>query len=72
MLLVDPTTGHLTAASARVVETADDDVEQELFLQQLEIQTDPTDDLAAVRDQLRSARRRAERSWSRTAARSSV
>ncbi|WP_156464546.1 carboxylate-amine ligase [Aeromicrobium sp. Root495] len=59
MLLVDPATGHLTAASARVVETADDDVEQELFLQQLEIQTDPTDDLDDLRGQLRSARRRA-------------
>lgn len=69
MLLVDPATGHLTAASARVLDASEsDELDQELFLQQLEIQTDPSDDVADLRSQLRSRRRDAARAAERAGA----
>ena len=45
LLLVDPSTGHLTAVAESAVlanETAEE-VEQELFLQQIETSTPPCD-----------------------------
>lgn len=43
LMLVDPATGHLTAVSQHAVRAneADEEVEQELFLQQIETSTPP-------------------------------
>jgi carboxylate-amine ligase len=61
MFLVDPATRRLAAASDRAVraQRSSEDVEQELFLQQLETQSDPQHDLADLRADLRAARRSA-------------
>jgi carboxylate-amine ligase len=60
MFLVDPTTRRLVAASGRAADPdSPGEVEQELFLQQIEIQTGPHRDLAALDDDLRSARGKA-------------
>jgi len=54
MFLVDPRTRRLVAASDRAVS---DGVEQELFLQQLETQSEPRRDVAELVGDLRDARR---------------
>lgn len=61
MFLVDPRTRRLAAASDRAVaaQRSPDEVEQELFLQQLETQSDPQHDLADLLADLRAARRSA-------------
>ncbi len=62
LMLVDPETGHLTGVAGTAVEAQDEtstEVEQELFLQQLETNTTPrvtADDLA---DEIRAGRRAA-------------
>jgi carboxylate-amine ligase len=62
MFLVDPRTRRLVAASDRAADPdSPGEVEQELFLQQVEIQTGPHRDLAALADDLRAARREASR-----------
>ncbi|MCD9198739.1 carboxylate-amine ligase [Aeromicrobium wangtongii] len=58
MFLVDPSSRRLVPVSGRVT-SGEDDVEQELFLQQLETQSDPHRDLADVAADLREARRKA-------------
>jgi glutamate---cysteine ligase / carboxylate-amine ligase len=61
MFLVDPKTRRLVAASDRVVDAdgSSDDVEQELFLQQVETQSEPHRSSADLLADLRDARRRA-------------
>jgi carboxylate-amine ligase len=62
MFLVDPATRRLVAASDRASDPdSPGEVEQELFLQQVEIQTGPHRDLAALADDLSDARREAAR-----------
>jgi carboxylate-amine ligase len=57
LFLVDPRTRRLVAASDRAADpSSPGDVEQELFLQQVEIQTAPHRDLGALDDDLRTAR----------------
>jgi carboxylate-amine ligase len=56
MFLVDPATRQLVPASGRATSDAGD-VEQELFLEQLEIQSSPHRDLDALAADLRDARR---------------
>ena len=50
MFLVDPDTRRLIAGSGRAVQQAGDDIEQELFLQQVETQTEPHHDLGELLD----------------------
>ncbi|WP_159085777.1 carboxylate-amine ligase [Aeromicrobium chenweiae] len=59
MFLVDPGTGQLVASSHRAVAQApsEDTIEQELFLQQVETQSDPHVRVADVLADLREARR---------------
>jgi len=63
LLLVDPTTGNLTAVAGHALRAHEqggrDDapVEPELFLQQIESQTPPVRDLTEVVDHLRASRR---------------
>jgi carboxylate-amine ligase len=59
LLLVDPGTLRLKAVSDRVVGRGDDELEQELFLTQVEIASDPSADLDDVVTDLRGRRRRA-------------
>ncbi len=61
MFLVDPSTRHLTAVSDRVVRNSGDDaeLEHELFLQQVESQTQPQLSLDTLLDELRVERRKA-------------
>jgi carboxylate-amine ligase len=62
LFLVDLGTRRLVAASDRAADPASPgEVEQELFLQQVEIQTDPHRDLAALDADLRDARLEAVR-----------
>ncbi|MET0821555.1 MAG: glutamate-cysteine ligase family protein, partial [Aeromicrobium sp.] len=57
MFLADPVTRRLVAASDRASHPdSPGEVEQELFLQQIEIQTGPHRDLSALDDDLRAAR----------------
>ncbi|MCW2769522.1 MAG: carboxylate--amine ligase [Aeromicrobium sp.] len=59
MFLVDPTTGRLAASSDRAVaqKAWSNKVEQELFLQQIETQSDPQHDMSHLLADLRAARR---------------
>jgi carboxylate-amine ligase len=61
MFLVDPETRRLVATSDRAVDAAGQEgkVEQELFLQQVETQSDPHHSLAELRADLATARRTA-------------
>lgn len=59
MFLVDPDTRRLIAGSGRAVQQAGDDIEQELFLQQVETQTEPYHDLGELLTDLRGTRRAA-------------
>lgn len=59
LLLVDPGTLRLKAVSDRVVGGGDDQLEQELFLTQVEIASDPSADLDEVVADLRNRRGRA-------------
>jgi carboxylate-amine ligase len=62
MFLIDPTTRRLVGASDRAADPdSPGEVEQELFLQQVEIQTDPHRCLGDLDDDLRAARREASR-----------
>lgn len=56
MFLVDPRTRRLLAASGRAVDVAGDDLEQELFLQQVETQTKPQLDMTELLADLRGTR----------------
>lgn len=65
MFLIDPRTRQLTPVSDRVVHAtraAQDDLDQELFLQQLETRTRPHTDLAALSKDLVEERRLASES----------
>lgn len=65
MFLIDPRTRRLAPASDGVIHStraAEDDLDQELFLQQLEIRTRPHTDLAALRWDLVEKRRLASES----------
>ncbi len=65
MFLVDPSTRRLMPVSDRVIHstrTAEDDLDQELFLQQIEIHTQPRTDLATLREDLVVERRLAAES----------
>lgn len=70
MFLVDPSTRQLTAVSERVVRTSPDDaeLEHELFLQQVESQTDPHRSLHDLLDDLRGRRRTASEAAGRAGA----
>lgn len=62
MFLIDPRTRRLAAVSNRVISSSraresDDDLEQELFLQQIETKTDPQTDLDDLHADLRDQRR---------------
>jgi carboxylate-amine ligase len=61
MFLVDPRTRLLLPASERAVHAAsgDEEVEQELFLQQVEIQSDPHDRMTDLLPDLQASRRTA-------------
>lgn len=71
LLLVDPTTRAVSARSAEVLKqhrehgggrdpmAASDELDQELFLHQIETRTDPSTELADIRSQLVAARRTA-------------
>ena len=61
MFLVDATTRHLIPASQRAVDLLDseDDLEQELFLQQVETQSDPHHAIGDLRADLSATRRTA-------------
>ncbi|MFC5677452.1 carboxylate-amine ligase [Aeromicrobium endophyticum] len=60
LFLVDPASRRLVAASDRAADPdSPGEVEQELFLQQVEIQTGPHRDLAALDADLRAARQQA-------------
>jgi carboxylate-amine ligase len=61
MFLVDPRTRRLMPASGRAIEASDvgDQVEQELFLQQVETASEPHADMADVLPDLRASRRAA-------------
>lgn len=65
MFLVDPATRRLVGSSDRAADE-DADVEQELFLQQIEIQTGPHRDLGSLAADLRDARRAASEAATRT------
>lgn len=69
LFLIDPRTRRLVAASDRAVEAAHDDVEQELFLQQLEIQTDPQREMGRLLANIKEARALAAKAASGTGAR---
>ena len=62
-MLVDPATGRLTAVAGRALRAHERDgrddapLEAELFLQQIESQTQPTTDVSEIAAQLRSSRR---------------
>ena len=62
-MLVDPATGQLTAVAGRALRAHEQDgrddapLEAELFLQQIESQTQPTTDVSEIAAQLRSSRR---------------
>ena len=65
MFLIDPSTGQLAPVSDRVIHAtraAEDDLDQELFLQQLETRTRPHTDLADLREDLVAERRLAAES----------
>ncbi len=65
MFLIDPRTRRLVPVSGEVIHStreAEDDLDQELFLQQLEIRTRPHSDLAALRLDLVRERRLASES----------
>lgn len=56
MFLVDPRTRHLLARSAQAVDSSDDEVEQELFLEQVETQTEPHRSMTDLLADLRASR----------------
>ena len=58
-MLVDPTTGHLTAVSQAAIQAneSEEEVAAELFLQQVETSTPPLVDADAVREAIRDGRR---------------
>ena len=60
LLLVDPSTGHVTAVAERAVRAGDEDdaapVEEELFLHQIETQTPPCSSLTELAREVRRSR----------------
>lgn len=74
MFLVDPATRRLVASSDRAVTDlrSAKEVEQELFLQQVETQSDPQTDLGDLRADLRAARRAAQEAAGSVGARLAV
>ena len=65
MFLVDPKTGHLLPVSASAIRADEredeqpEELEQEIFLQQIEVNTEPTHSLVELRAHLVSGRQRA-------------
>jgi carboxylate-amine ligase len=71
MFLIDPETRRTVARSDRAVEAArsDDEIEQELFLEQIETQSAPQHHVADLRSDLEAARRSAAEAAETTGAR---